>query len=73
MYTVVLEKEATKQLARLQELWWKRATQDLATTPWCTSSELYQEHPSFSLQVSDERERYDFQGGNRVLYLYTFG
>ncbi|GFW07310.1 hypothetical protein TNCV_3695021 [Trichonephila clavipes] len=30
MYTVVLEKQATKQLARLQELWWKQATEDLA-------------------------------------------
>ncbi|GFW07289.1 hypothetical protein TNCV_3694811 [Trichonephila clavipes] len=28
--TVVLEKQATKQLARLQELWWKQATEDLA-------------------------------------------
>ncbi|GFW07295.1 hypothetical protein TNCV_3694871 [Trichonephila clavipes] len=24
------EKQATKQLARLQELWWKQATEDLA-------------------------------------------
>ncbi|GFW07296.1 hypothetical protein TNCV_3694881 [Trichonephila clavipes] len=28
--TVVLEKQATKQFARLQELWWKQATEDLA-------------------------------------------
>ncbi|GFW07204.1 hypothetical protein TNCV_3693981 [Trichonephila clavipes] len=61
MYTVVLEKQATKQLARLQELWWKQATEAL--------EDLANEEAKWIKLKDNKKASYRIRKGNlRILF-----